>query len=147
MTARPDDMSPRAFALSLLITIAVAGLLRGLFPAADPPWNPAVGVVWHDEGAWVHNARNKRFSARGPRTMERCRSRRGFTGPSTAFSCCVGGRQDAPRAGALRTGPVLLLALGWARLAGRAGRDAEALLGTNYVYVIGNRAALMEGPW
>jgi hypothetical protein len=31
----------------------------GLFPAADPPWRSTVGVVWHDEGAWVHNARNK----------------------------------------------------------------------------------------
>ena len=32
--------------------------LRGVFPTADPPWRPRVGIVWHDEGAWVHNARN-----------------------------------------------------------------------------------------
>jgi hypothetical protein len=36
-----------------------AGLLRGLFPTADPPWRTTVGVVWHDEGAWTHNARNR----------------------------------------------------------------------------------------
>ena len=59
MTARNEDISPRAFAVTLLLALAVAALLRGLFPAADPPWNPTVGVVWHDEGAWVHNARNK----------------------------------------------------------------------------------------
>jgi hypothetical protein len=42
---------------------------------------------------------------------------------------------------------VLLLALGVARLAGRrSGLIAGALLATNYVYVMWNRAALMEGP-
>ena len=46
--------------IALLLAIAALGLtLRVIFPAADPPWNPSVGVVWHDEGAWVHNARNK----------------------------------------------------------------------------------------
>jgi hypothetical protein len=42
---------------------------------------------------------------------------------------------------------VWLLALGVARLAGRrSGLIAGALLATNYVYVMWNRAALMEGP-
>ena len=44
-----------------LTAIVLAGDRRcaALFPAADPPWRSTVGVVWHDEGAWVHNARNK----------------------------------------------------------------------------------------
>jgi 4-amino-4-deoxy-L-arabinose transferase-like glycosyltransferase len=39
--------------------MAVAMALRAFFPTADPPWHTTVGVVWHDEGAWVHNARNR----------------------------------------------------------------------------------------
>jgi len=57
--AAPVDLSARSFRLWLAVILVVAALVRGLFPAADPPWNPTVGVVWHDEGAWVHNARNK----------------------------------------------------------------------------------------
>src|ERR687892_245884 len=49
----------KRFAVTLLAIIVVAALLRGIFPTADAPWNPFVGIVWHDEGAWVHNARNK----------------------------------------------------------------------------------------
>src|SRR5919106_3253168 len=49
----------RRFRIALLAIIAVAVVLRALFPTADPPWNPSVGIVWHDEGAWVHNARNR----------------------------------------------------------------------------------------
>ena len=44
-------------ALSLLILTVGAGL-RTLWLRADPP-TTAVGIVWHDEGAWVHNARNR----------------------------------------------------------------------------------------
>ena len=49
----------RRFGIALLAIMTVAIGLRVLFPTADPPWNPTVGVVWHDEGAWVHNARNR----------------------------------------------------------------------------------------
>ena len=47
----------RFFALGLLILFAAIGL-RTVWLRADPP-TTAVGIVWHDEGAWVHNARNK----------------------------------------------------------------------------------------
>src|SRR5687768_14291784 len=53
------DLSPRTFRIALAAVLLLAALLRGLFPAADPPTAPTVGIVWHDEGAWVHNARNK----------------------------------------------------------------------------------------
>ena len=52
-------MTSRRFAAGLTGIALLALVLRGLFPAADPPWRSTVGVVWHDEGAWVHNARNK----------------------------------------------------------------------------------------
>ena len=56
----PGSGISRLQGIALLLAIAALGLtIRVIFPAADPPWNPSVGVVWHDEGAWVHNARNK----------------------------------------------------------------------------------------
>ena len=44
---------------TFVLVLGLAAALRGVFPTADPPWRTTVGVVWHDEGAWVHNARNK----------------------------------------------------------------------------------------
>ena len=52
-------MTRAQFAAALFAILAVGLLLRTLYPAADPPWRSTVGVVWHDEGAWTHNARNK----------------------------------------------------------------------------------------
>ncbi len=49
----------RHFAAWMLVIAAAALLVRFAYPTADPPWQTTVGVVWHDEGAWVHNARNK----------------------------------------------------------------------------------------
>ena len=43
----------------LAVILLAAAAVRALYPLADPPWRAAVGVVWHDEGAWTHNARNK----------------------------------------------------------------------------------------
>ena len=146
-----EDLSPRAFAVALLVALAVAALLRGLFPAADPPWNPTVGVVWHDEGAWVHNARNKAlFGAWSPGQMEsdvyRAGVHRARIPVVQGRSASASGRRGSFRrsAGLLS---VWLLALGVARLAGRrAGVMAAALLGTNYVYVMWNRAATDGRP-
>ncbi len=56
--------TPGRFAASLALIIVLAALLRGVFPYADPPWTTTVGIVWHDEGAWVHNARNKALFGR-----------------------------------------------------------------------------------
>jgi hypothetical protein len=47
----------RFLVLALLVLVA-GGALRTLWLRADPP-TTSVGVVWHDEGAWVHNARNR----------------------------------------------------------------------------------------
>ncbi len=58
-SAAPGRQSPsRRWGVWLAIAV-LAALLRGLYPTADPPWRATVGVVWHDEGAWTHNARNR----------------------------------------------------------------------------------------
>jgi 4-amino-4-deoxy-L-arabinose transferase-like glycosyltransferase len=136
--------------VGLLAVLALAAVLRGLFPAADPPWNPTVGIVWHDEGAWVHNARNKAlFGAWSLDAWNPMFIAPVFTaleyGSFSVFG--VGVRQARLPPEALGWLSVLLLSLGVTRLAGRrAGLIAAALLATNFVYVMWNRTALMEGP-
>ena len=141
----------RHFAAVLIVTLTGAALLRGLFPAADPPWRPPagpVGIVWHDEGAWVHNARNKvlfgqwRLDEWNPVFVAPV-----FTGLEyLSFSAFgVGLRQARLVSAVAGFISVLLLALGIRRIAGPlAGGIAGLLLATNYVYVMYNRAALME---
>jgi 4-amino-4-deoxy-L-arabinose transferase-like glycosyltransferase len=136
--------------VGLLAILAVAGLLRGLFPAADPPWNPPVGVVWHDEGAWVHSARNRALY--GSWIVEGDRWNPLFIAPVfsaleyAAFAIFgVGVRQARLVSELAGVVSVLLLAVGVRRAAGvPAGLIAGALLATNYVYVMYNRAAIME---
>jgi 4-amino-4-deoxy-L-arabinose transferase-like glycosyltransferase len=135
---------------AVIAIAAVAIALRTLFPAADPPWYPSVGIVWHDEGAWVHNARNR--ALHGSWFVEGDAWNPLFIAPVFTileyFSFAVFGvgvRQArlVSEVGGLAS--VLLLSLGVRRLAGTsAGLAAGALLATNYVYVMYNRAALME---
>ena len=147
MTREPD-ISPRRFAWGLLAVLALAVLLRSAFPTADPPWHATVGITWHDEGPWVHNARNRVLF--GAWTLDRWNPMYlapVFTGLEYAsFSAFgVGTWQARLVSEAMGTASVLLLALGVAAIGGRrAGLAAAALLATNYVYVMWNRAALME---
>jgi 4-amino-4-deoxy-L-arabinose transferase-like glycosyltransferase len=138
----------RRFWAALVGIIALAALLRVSFPLADPPWNPSVGIVWHDEGAWVHNARNRAMwgtwslDAWNPMYIAPI-----FTVLEyLSFSVFgVGLWQARLVSEALGVGSVFLLALGVRRLAGdTAGLIAGALLATNYVYVMYDRAAIME---
>jgi hypothetical protein len=141
-------MSRGRFAAALTAIALVAIVLRFLFPAADPPWRTTVGIVWHDEGAWVHNARNKalfgawRLDEWNPIFIAPV-----FTGVEylsfAAFG--VGVRQARLVSEVAGLASVILLALGMRRLGGdRAGLIAGALLATNYVYVMYDRAAIME---
>ena len=138
------------FAAALLCILTVAALLRGLFPAADPPTNTTSGIVWHDEGAWVHNARNKAlFGAWSLDAWNPMYIAPVFTGLEylSFRTFGVGVRQARLAPEVLGLLSVLLLALGVRRIAGSgAGLIAAALLATNYPYVMWNRAALMEGP-
>ncbi|MEX2663035.1 MAG: glycosyltransferase family 39 protein [Vicinamibacterales bacterium] len=143
-------VASRHFTGPLLVILLLAALLRGLFPTADPPTNPTAGIVWHDEGAWVHNARNKALF--GDWSLDNWNPMYiapVFTGLEylsfEAFG--VGVRQARLVPGLLGVLSVALLALGVRRIAGReAGLIAGTLLAANFAYVMWNRAALMEGP-
>jgi 4-amino-4-deoxy-L-arabinose transferase-like glycosyltransferase len=144
------DLSPRSYRAVLIVLMMVAATMRGLFPAADPPWNPPVGIVWHDEGAWVHNARNRALF--GAWTLDHWNPMYiapVFTGLEylSFRSFGVGVRQARLVPEICGLVAVGLLALGVGRIGGRlAALMAAALLGTNYFYVMWDRTALMEGP-
>jgi 4-amino-4-deoxy-L-arabinose transferase-like glycosyltransferase len=143
----PDASSPTV-RVGLFAALLVAACLRGIFPAADPPTNPPVGIVWHDEGAWVHNARNKAlFDAWTLDAWNPVYIAPVFTGLEYAAFKVLGVGVRQARLVSELTGfvSVLLLAWGVSRVAGRtAAICAAALLGTNYVYVMYDRAATME---
>ncbi|MEO7271215.1 MAG: glycosyltransferase family 39 protein, partial [Vicinamibacterales bacterium] len=138
----------RQYLAAFLAVAAIALGLRLIFPAADPPWNPSVGVVWHDEGAWVHNARNKAlFGAWSLDAWNPMFIAPVFTaleyGAFEVFG--VGVRQARLVSELTGFASVLCLAWGVGRIGGRlAGLAAGALLATNYVYVMYDRAATME---
>ena len=141
-------MTPRQFGVALTAVVLIAIVLRGVFPAADPPWRTTVGVVWHDEGAWVHNARNKalfgqwRLDEWNPVFIAPVFTALEYVS-FAAFG--VGVRQARLVSEAAGVLSVLLLALGLRRIAGTtAGLIAGGLLATNYVYVMYDRAAIME---
>ncbi len=140
----------RGWLAGLAALLLLAAALRFLFPTADPPWRATVGVVWHDEGAWTHNARNRalwgvwRTDDWNPLYIAPV-----FTGLEyasfAAFGVGLWQARLVPAVSGLAA--VLCLGLGVARLAGRrAGLVAAALLATNYVAVMYDRAALMESP-
>jgi 4-amino-4-deoxy-L-arabinose transferase-like glycosyltransferase len=132
----------------LVLALTVGALLRGLWLTADPPTTGTVGIVWHDEGAWVHNARNKalwgtwRTDAWNPV----------FIAP--VFTCLeyVAFRELGVGTWQARTVPlasglfaIAALAAGLAATGGkRPALIGAILLATNYVFVMWNRAALME---
>lgn len=141
-------MTRRTFLIAALVVLAFAGLLRTVWLTSDPPITNTVGVVWHDEGPWTHNARNKalwgvwRTDNWNPMYLAPV-----FTGLEyAAFSAFGVGTWQA------RTVPVVsglaavaFLIAGLAAVADRrTALMGGALLATNYAFVMWNRAALME---
>jgi 4-amino-4-deoxy-L-arabinose transferase-like glycosyltransferase len=142
----------RRWIIAAAIAIFAAGAtLRTLWLEADPPLIGAtdgVGVVWHDEGAWVHNARNKAlwgtwrtdewnplFIAPVFTTLEFGAFELFGVGTWQARTVSVGAGLVA----------VAALMIGLVPLGGaRASLIGGALLATNYGFVMWNRAALME---
>ena len=49
-------MSPttRHAAAGIALALLLGAALRLVWLTADPPAHGAVGIVWHDEGAWVY---------------------------------------------------------------------------------------------
>ncbi len=143
-------MSGWRFAIVLTAIILLALSMRAVFPRADPPWFSQVGVVWHDEGAWVHNARNRALT--GQWQIEGDRWNPIYITPVLTGleylsfrSFGVGLWQARLVSEVMGVLSVLLLGLGVARIGGRlAGLVAAGLLATNFVSVMYDRAALME---
>jgi 4-amino-4-deoxy-L-arabinose transferase-like glycosyltransferase len=138
----------RSFVAILLIVFATGAALRSAWLTADPPTNPSVGIVWHDEGAWVHNARNRalwgtwRTDQWNPVFVAPV-----FTGLEyaafRAFGVGTWQARTIPAVSGLLA--VALLAVGLGTLGGpRPALIGAALLATNYAFVMWNRAALME---
>lgn len=147
MTHAPD-IEPRRFLGGLFLIVLLAVVLRGVFPTADPPWQAPVGITWHDEGPWVHNARNKALW--GAWSTDQWNPM--YLSPVfTAFeyaafeSFGVGLWQARSVSAALGVLTIACVAFGVAASANRrAGLVAALLLATNYEWVQWNRVALLE---
>ena len=142
-------MTRTNFWIALAAVLALATALRASYPAADPPWRASVGVVWHDEGAWTHNARNRAlFGGWTQDAWNPVYIAPVFTALEyESFSLFgVGLRQARLVSEVGGVLSVLLLALALRRLRGpKAALIGGALAATNYVYVMYDRAAIMEG--
>ena len=144
----PSDLTPRRFAALLVLIVTLGAGLRFVFPTADPPWQTAVGISWHDEGPWVHNARNKVLW--GEWSTDRWNPMYltpVFTGLEYVALSAFGVGQWQVRTVSQVMGLLSILAVGLgvaACASRRAGIAAAALLATNYIWVMWNRAALME---
>src|SRR5512139_224780 len=142
------DRTPRRVLAGLVLALAVAAVLRGAWLTADPPTHATVGIVWHDEGPWVHNARNKalwgvwRTDEWNPVFIAPVFTALEY-GAFRAFGVGTWQARTVPLASGLLA--IVLLAAGLAAVAGhRAALIGGCLLATNYVFVMWNRAALME---
>jgi 4-amino-4-deoxy-L-arabinose transferase-like glycosyltransferase len=143
-------MSRRTFIVGLAAALLVGLALRAAWLTADPPndTHGGVGVVWHDEGAWVHNARNRALWG----VWRTDNWNPVFIAPvfteleSIAFRALGVGTWQArtvPAASGLIA--VIALAAGLLELRSRRAALIGAwLLAANYVFVMWNRAALME---
>jgi len=142
------DITNRQFFAGLLLLLLLAVALRGAFPTADPPWRAPVGITWHDEGPWVHNARNKALW--GEWSTDRWNPMYlapVFTGLEyVAFeSFGVGQWQARIVSMAMGTLAILFVALGvGASASRRAALVAAALLACDHGWVQWNRVALLE---
>ena len=132
-----------------LVVIALLALaLRAVFPLADPPWAAPIGITWHDEGVWAHNARNKalfgqwRIDEWNPLYVSPV-----FTVLEySSFSLFGVGLWQARLVSiAGGTFSVVALALGLRAIApGRAALAGALLLAVNHTWVMYSRVALLE---
>lgn len=142
------EAQARRFGLLLAGLTLLALALRGLFPVADPPWQSPIGITWHDEGVWAHNARNKalfgvwRTDEWNPMFVSPV-----FTGLEfVSFSLFgVGLWQARLVSVAAGTAATVALALGLRATASPAvALAAGLLLAVNFTWVMYSRVALLE---
>jgi 4-amino-4-deoxy-L-arabinose transferase-like glycosyltransferase len=134
--------------MSVIAVLVLAGALRGVWLNADPPTVTTVGVVWHDEGAWTHNARNQalwgvwRTDAWNPMFIAPV-----FTALETVAFKTFGVGTWQARTVPVASGLIVVFALMWGLSAVTTRRAAllgGLMLATSYTFVMWNRAALME---
>jgi hypothetical protein len=142
------DLAWRRFAAGMAVVLVLAAILRFSFPTADPPWHASVGITWHDEGPWVHNARNKVLW--GQWSLDRWNPMYltpVFTGLEYVAMRAFGVGQWQVRVVSEVMGllSIVAVAIGVAAIASRrTALFAAALIAANYIWVMWTRAALME---
>lgn len=136
------------FVGGVCLAVTAALLLRGLFQPADPPWHATVGITWHDEGVWAHNARNRvlfgTWTTDGWNPMYVSPV---FTAVEWASFRAFGVGFSQARLPSILFGAlsVAALAIGIRRLGTRgAALLAAWLAASNYIYVMYGRVALLE---
>jgi 4-amino-4-deoxy-L-arabinose transferase-like glycosyltransferase len=141
-------MSRRLFIACLVMLMTVGAAARLVWLRADPPVEGSVGVIWHDEGAWIHNARNKvlwdtwRTDAWNPVFVAPVFTALEYAALSTFGVGTWQARLVPAVSGIVAVG---LMVFGLHALAGRrAAIIGGALLSANYAFIMWNRAALME---
>ena len=140
-------MTARRFGLLVALVFLLGLGLRAAWLRADPPTS-SVGIVWHDEGAWVHNARNAalwgtwRTDAWNPVFVAPVFTALEYVAFET-FGVGTWQARTVPVASGLIALAFLIAAL--QALGGhRAALAGGLLLATDYTWVMWNRAALME---
>jgi len=141
-------MSQRLLLVLALLIVALGGGLRVLWLRADPP-TTSVGIIWHDEGAWTHNARNRALWG----TWITDRWNPVYVGPVftaleyAAFRTWGVGTWQArtvPVASGLLAIAAIMIGLTAISDHRRVALVGGLLLATEYTWVMWNRAALME---
>lgn len=144
----PDRVARRRWLIGLGAILLLALALRAAFPLADPPWRSTIGITWHDEGVWAHNARNKalfgawRVDEWNPMYVSPV-----FTGLEyLSFSALGVGLWQARLVSVLAgVGATLAMALGLRAIASPAvGLTGALLLAVNFTWVMYSRVALLE---
>jgi len=144
---------PRYLLFAALVLLA-GTTLRAVWLRADPP-TVSVGIVWHDEGAWVHNARNQalwgvwKTDQWNPVYVAPV-----FTGLEYIAFATLGVGTWQARTVPVASGVLSLMAIMMGLSALWGSRDAGmgrrialiggAVLAFDFTWVMWNRAALME---
>lgn len=141
-------MSRRTFLTGAMLILLIGGVLRSVWLTSDPPSTNGVGIVWHDEGPWTHNARNKAlWGVWVTDNWNPVYIAPVFTALEYASFRAFGVGTLQARVVPVVSG-LAAIAFLMAGLAAAAGRKEAlvggALLAANYVFVMWNRAALME---
>ncbi len=147
-------MSTRRFLIAAMLILTAGAAMRVLWLRADPP-TASVGIVWHDEGAWVHNARNRAlWGAWRTDNWNPVYIAPVFTGLEYAafetFGVGTWQARTVPVASGLVALAALMIGLAatWSSRSQEIGRRVAliggALLAYDFTWIMWNRAALME---